>query len=106
MPNLGRCESLAGSPPTPNPAPSFTPIPALVTHIWAAAPASVPEPARKPVPVDADGPARMIPKRAIVVHNLKGVLARSRDLDDEGKILRGMQALCKSGILIGNATPL
>lgn len=49
------------------------------------APASVPEPARKPVPVDADGPARMIPKRAIVVHNLKGVLARSRDLDDDGK---------------------
>ena len=53
MPNFGLCESLPDAPPTPDPAPPVTPIPAPVT----------PAPALAPVPVDADGPARAIPKR-------------------------------------------
>ena len=75
MPNFGLCESLPDAPPTPNPAPPAIPVPAPVT------PALAPTPARKPVPVDADGPARAVPKREIELRSLKGVLARSPDDD-------------------------
>ena len=59
MPDFGLCESLLDGPPTRNPAPPVTSVPAPVTP----APAPAPAPARKTVPVDADGSARAIPKR-------------------------------------------
>lgn len=84
VPDLGLCESLPDTPPTPNPAPPGTPVPAPVAP-QPAPPAPPPAPAPTPVVparVDADGPAKMIPKRAIEVHGPEGVSARSTYLDD------------------------
>ena len=79
MPNLGLCMSIPDPPPTSNPAPPVTPVPAPVT------PQPVPElaPKHAPAPVDADGPARATPKRAIGSQSLEGLLAQSPYLDDE-----------------------
>lgn len=79
MPNYGLCESLPDTPPTPNPAPPVTPVPAPVTPQPQPepAPALAPPPTRKPVPVDAGGPARAIPKRAVEHCVLEGVKAWS-----------------------------
>ena len=62
MLNFGLCESLSGTPPTPNPAPPVKPAPAPVSS--QPVPASAPAPARKSVPVNANGPARAVPERA------------------------------------------
>ena len=61
------CESLPKNPPTPNPAPAVPPAPA---------PAPVPvtpqlAPTLKHAPVNANGRARVTPKRAIRLRGLK-----------------------------------
>ena len=77
MPNFGVCESLLETPPTPDPVPPGTPAPDPITPqprpepAPAPAPAPAPPSAHKPVPADAGGPARAIPKRVIKDRDLK-----------------------------------
>ena len=70
MPNFGVCESLPETPPTPDPVPPVTPTPDPITPQPQPEPAVAPAPgpgpppsAHKPVPANAGGPARAIPKR-------------------------------------------
>ena len=77
MPNLGLCESLPDAPPTPDPAPHVTPHPAPITPPPPPAESvsePVPVPAHKPVPANAGGPARAVPKQVIETHDLEGEL--------------------------------
>ena len=73
MPNFGVCESLPDTPPTPDSVPPVTPAPDPITPQPQPEPAPAPPPpsAHKPVPADAGGPARAIPKRVIKDRDLK-----------------------------------
>lgn len=86
LPDWGLCDSLSDAPPSTsdpvpliNSAPDAHPLPPPSPPQPAPAPAPTPAPIRKPVPVNAGGPGRAIPKRIIEGRGLPGMSASSPD---------------------------